>query len=115
MNLDASRIAIIIQFSTNTRARARGPIHRPFGPIRFSLMCLTSQGETVVILFESYYYLSSSVAYFKVSKSVSGLIQFKRPVDDRCHPSELQEVRQNGHVLFVECCDVGNELFAHES
>jgi len=54
------------------------------------------------LLIQSYHYFSSGVSLFQVSKSVSGLIQFVSPVDNRCNLSRLHEI---GEVELAEEID----------
>ena len=54
-----------------------------------------------VVMFQSYYYFSSSVSFFQIPDSLRDLTQPVTPVDDRCYLSGRHELAHDGQVLFV--------------
>ena len=65
-------------------------------------------------MFQSYYYLSSSVPLFQIAESVWHFTQAVTPVDDRCYLSGLHEIADDGQVVFVPSRHKHDELLAHE-
>jgi hypothetical protein len=54
-----------------------------------------------VVMFQSNYYFSSSVPCFQITDSLRDLTQSVTLVDDRCYLFGLDELMQDGQVLFV--------------
>ena len=54
-----------------------------------------------VVMFQSDHYFSSSMSFFQIPDSIRDLAQPVTPIDDRCYLSGVDELPQNGQVLFV--------------
>src|SRR5438445_6280422 len=54
-----------------------------------------------VVLFQGYYYFSSSVSFFQIPDSLRDFTQAVTPVDNRCYFSGRHELAHDGQVLFV--------------
>src|SRR6266481_4907414 len=93
-NINATKIARILHFS-----------------IRFIFIGLTS----LLALFHSDYYFSSSVSFFEIPHRLRGLAQLVSSVDDRCQLPRLHEVAQQLQILFVQFRSIVDELLAGES
>jgi hypothetical protein len=68
-----------------------------------------------VVVFQSYYYFSSSVSFFQMPDSLRDLTQLVTPVDDRCNLPGLQEFAHDGQVLFARFRQNHEQLLAQES
>src|SRR5882724_8027859 len=92
-NINATKIARILHFS-----------------IRFIFIRLTS----LLALFHSNYYFSSSVSFFQIPHCLRGLAQLVSPVDDGGHLPRLHEVAQQLQILFVRFRTIPDELLTDE-
>src|SRR6266403_3024312 len=92
-NINATKIARILHFST-----------------RFIFIGLTS----LLALFHSDYYFSSSVSFFEIPHRLRGLAQLVSPVDDGCDLPRLLEVAQQLQILFVRFRTIPDERLTDE-
>src|SRR5438552_8715871 len=65
-------------------------------------------------LFHSYNYFPARVAFFEIPHSLRGLAQLVSPVDNGCHLTSLHKVAQQLQILFVQFCNIGDELLMDE-
>lgn len=68
----------------------------------------------MLLLFQSYYYFSSSVSFFQIPDSFRDLTQLVTPVDDRGHLSGLYEIAHDGQVLFARSRQNPDQVLAHK-
>ena len=55
----------------------------------------TAYGLSVVVMFDSYNYFSSSVTFFQIPEGLRGLAQRVCSVDDRLHPTGIDKLRDS--------------------
>ena len=65
-------------------------------------------------MFQSYYYFSSGVSFFKIPDGLGNLAQRERPVDHRRELAGLDELLEDDHVLVVLRGHERAQLLAHE-